>query len=735
MAYTISRYNREILTTVDEGTIDRTTDLLFVGKNYSGYGEAQNENFLYLLENFSGANAPGKALSGQLWYDTDSGKLRVYNDISWRKIGITTPDDTEPSGQGLGDFWWDTSKDQLYAYNGTSHDLIGPERAGPNTTRMVSVEVTDTETNPHYIITAVANGKTVFVISETEFQLSTESAIAGFSVIKKGITLIDSSNATGVTSSDHWFWGTVSNAERLDDLDSTQFLRSDVNTTLTGNLSLDVSGSTVGWVSNNISVAGFDTEEKLQLTTRANDNTVFVAGSTETLKVDPTNGLLGLTFRGSTVWTQANDGSGSGLDADLLDGLDSTQYLRSDVDTALTGEFVFTNQGTGLNWLDRNITIKAYDSSDKLEIATRTTDDVVFKAGSVETLKITPENNTLGLTFRGATVWTSANDGPGSGLNADRLDGYSHEDFLKVNAKAVDSDKLDNLNSTQFLRSDVNDSMTARLTVNEIRVNAGEGLEIKNGGARTSLSGTNNNDSRVINLRDTSPSTDGALFITADSSVSGDAGTELVYIDVNKFEWKGNTIWHRANDGAGSGLDADLLDGYQHTDFLKVDGKAVNSALADYAQNSNRLDGYNHTDFLKVNGKAVNSALADTASYANNSDRLDGLSSGSFLIKSNGGTLGNFLTLHADPTNSKHAATKGYVDYVVGNVDPYWAGETTLASVKATYKNYAVNTRVSFWQIRTFTRSSGNGGSYTFKDRFRRTVKKTGTNTWIDVGG
>lgn len=31
----------------------------------------------------------------------------------------------------------------------------------------------------------------------------------------------------------------------------------------------------------------------------------------------------------------------------------------------------------------------------------------------------------------------------------------------------------------------------------------------------------------------------------------------------NKFLYKGNKVWHAGNDGAGSGLDADLLDGYQ----------------------------------------------------------------------------------------------------------------------------------------------------------------------------
>ena len=60
MAYTINRYNNATLSTVEDGTLDQTTDLKLVGKNYAGYGEIQNENFVFLLENFSGANAPPK---------------------------------------------------------------------------------------------------------------------------------------------------------------------------------------------------------------------------------------------------------------------------------------------------------------------------------------------------------------------------------------------------------------------------------------------------------------------------------------------------------------------------------------------------------------------------------------------------------------------------------------------------------------------------------------------------
>jgi hypothetical protein len=48
MAYQVDKYNGTFLVSVEDGTIDTTTDIKLVGRNYSGYGEVQNENFLHL---------------------------------------------------------------------------------------------------------------------------------------------------------------------------------------------------------------------------------------------------------------------------------------------------------------------------------------------------------------------------------------------------------------------------------------------------------------------------------------------------------------------------------------------------------------------------------------------------------------------------------------------------------------------------------------------------------------
>ena len=78
MAYTIDRYNKGQLTVIEDGTIDQSTDLKLVGKNYAGYGEIQNENFVFLLENFAGTVAPPRAISGQLWFDSGNSKLKFW---------------------------------------------------------------------------------------------------------------------------------------------------------------------------------------------------------------------------------------------------------------------------------------------------------------------------------------------------------------------------------------------------------------------------------------------------------------------------------------------------------------------------------------------------------------------------------------------------------------------------------------------------------------------------------
>ena len=224
MAYQIDRYNNSILTIVEDGTVDTTTDLKFIGKNYAGYGEIQNENFLFLLENFSGANPPPRAISGQLWYDSANNKLKFYDGNKWRTSGGAEISATNPTGLSQGDFWWDISNKQLYVYDGTNFILIGPQNAGEGVTQMRSREILDTNGTPHTIIEGVLSDETITITSATAFQLAESNPIAGFSKIKKGITLVNTPD-TGITTSDHVFWGTASNASKLGNSVATDYIK------------------------------------------------------------------------------------------------------------------------------------------------------------------------------------------------------------------------------------------------------------------------------------------------------------------------------------------------------------------------------------------------------------------------------------------------------------------------------------------------------------------------------
>lgn len=228
MAYTIDRYNRSILTVVEDGTIDQTTDLKLVGKNYAGYGEIQNENFVYLLENFAGGTPPPKAISGQIWFDSNTSKLKFYDGTKFRTTGGAEISGSAPTGLTEGDFWWDTANEQLYAYNGTDFILVGPQDAGEGVTQMQSRTVRDTGGTAHSVILSVINDTVVTIISNNAFTIDNtdaENVIPGFDVVKRGITMVNTLASTGGrTSTDHVFWGTASNAQKLNGLDASSYV-------------------------------------------------------------------------------------------------------------------------------------------------------------------------------------------------------------------------------------------------------------------------------------------------------------------------------------------------------------------------------------------------------------------------------------------------------------------------------------------------------------------------------
>ena len=252
MAYQVDKFNGQFFVSVEDGTIDTTSDLRLVGKNYAGYGEVQNENFLHLLENFANTTPPPKAIAGQLWYDNVSTnkKLKYYDGNIWKVAGGAEVSATAPSGLTTGDFWWDTASSQLKAWNGTEFILVGPESSPDLGTSTVTASVvkglstSGDGVGPHTILKVFANDKVVGIFSKNEFTLdNSQNPIEDFSVVKKGFTLAKSQ--TGVSTDNYVMWGSAQNANQLGGINADQYLRRGDNS-FTGEVQFFDPGFTVG---------------------------------------------------------------------------------------------------------------------------------------------------------------------------------------------------------------------------------------------------------------------------------------------------------------------------------------------------------------------------------------------------------------------------------------------------------------------------------------------------------
>jgi len=288
------------------------------------------------------------------------------------------------------------------------------------------------------------------------------------------------------------------------------------------------------------------------------------------------------------------DGTGSGLDADLLDGLNSTAFAQ------LSGAtFTGAISGTSLT-LSGDLIVNGTTTT--INSTTLTVDDKNIELGSVTT----PTDTTAdggGITLRGATdktfnwvsatgYWTSnqsisaprfvstqvtgtaplvvASTTLVTNLNADLLDGLNSAttntastivardgsgNFAAGTITAALSGNATTATTATYLNSAQSSSTKANITT---RTESGfwesNTTTIANGWPETSaswfhlLSSTHSNGANYYSMQFAGSFYDSnALYYRATNG----SGTTV---------W--NKLWHAGNDGTGSGLDADLLDGY-----------------------------------------------------------------------------------------------------------------------------------------------------------------------------
>lgn len=198
MAYVINKFNGEQLVVLEDGTIDTTYGIGLVGRNYVGYGETQNENFVFLLENFSNQSPPPRPIQGQLWFDNQLKVLKAYDGSKWILVGAAAVSTDPPLLPNPGALWYRSVDSTLHIFNGSTFTLIGPESIpGYGQTKARAALVKDTSGAERPIIQLVVDNAVMAIIATSDFTLSLDTPVVGFSIISKGITVNNQVDFTG----------------------------------------------------------------------------------------------------------------------------------------------------------------------------------------------------------------------------------------------------------------------------------------------------------------------------------------------------------------------------------------------------------------------------------------------------------------------------------------------------------------------------------------------------------
>ena len=333
---------------------------------------------------------------------------------------------------------------------------------------------------------------------------------------------------------------------------------------------------------------------------------------------------------GSAYWHAGNDGSGSGLDADLLDGLNATtantgstivsrdasgNFSAGTITAALSGNSTTatTLQTTRTIWgqnfngsanvtgaLSGATTIAA--SSDislggELNFTTAGPKYIDFftdnDAGALSTAFLRLVNNAQ-TTFHSAIEMTRGGAVTLYHNNSARLatssTGVSITGTLTVSSNTLvtnlNADLLDGLNSattntgSTIVARDASGNFSAGTITATLSGNASsattadqiDGITFRNSNSTSAISAPDSLDSNGIGYVTNISlygQTDGALYAQAFSSawqhqIYGDYRTGQIAIrGKNNGTWQAwRTNWDSGNDGSGSGLDADNLDGF-----------------------------------------------------------------------------------------------------------------------------------------------------------------------------
>lgn len=719
MAYTINKTDGTELTVLQDATVDTTTSLTLVGRNYIGYGEIQNENFLFLLENFSNNAPPATPIKGQLWFDTTTNQLKIYDSVRWVPAGEAEVSDDPPLNPPLGAFWFKTPYKKLHVWTGTDWHLIGPQVSeGFDTTAAISESVFATNDIEYPIIKVYVNGLVIGIIASNTFTIRSDNAITGFSNIYAGYNINSNNTFAGNVL------GNATTAERFKTIrqingvgfDGSQ----DITITSTTNFPLESGPYIIGnnfdgsnptsWT---IDATSSNTIGKIVVRDSGGDfaagtitadlvgdvtGNVTAASGTSSFDVVTATAFIGATLTGNSSTTTRlvtpRDINGVAFDgtADITVTADAFTLTG----TAIANQVVSSN-------LERVGTLVELDVATKVNINSKlelnATAEPVIQANAELTLQVMDPGDNFSLKIISNDTAVTDGIGPLGGLvPVTDLDGDLGKSSLRFKEAHAET-FIGNLTGT---------ATNATLSVSSQNLTGGVAGSIPYQNA--------NGDTEMT-----------AAGIPGQTILSSGSGAP--YWGSPSFN---PLVFGRYLDGNGK---TEFPGSYGAT--LDVDADTANTPDKVVARDSsgNFAAG---TITADLSGNATTASALETARTINGV-AFDGTSNINITdpnaVAKAGSTMTGFLTLHSAPTANLHAATKQYVDEKVSAALTLWAGSTTLANVQATYVSYPTGTRVAFWEERNYSRpANSNGGSVSISDRYRRVVKKNSNGSWSNAG-
>ena len=351
MAYIINKTDGTAIATITDGTIDNTTSLTLFGKSYSGFGELLNENLVKLLENSAGTSAPTAPLTGELYFDTSTSQLKVYDGSAFKPTGGAKSQSSAPTSASAGDLWMDSDDTQLYVYSGTAWQLVGPVFTSGQGLSGWQIEIIQDNGGVNKTVASMYVGTTrVAILSKETF--TPGSTQTGYASIKSGLTLNSTLGAV--------FEGSTSSAASIDVSGTTNtsasviaggnFLRADAADTTTGALTIDAdAGLLVG-----------DTQE-LTISVASNDVTIAQTSQDKDLKFTVNDG-------GSTKTPIQLVGSTGGItltgDVSITGNLNITGEYNSASTNISTYDDAFIKLNNQNSETDSGIIVETSDTND-----------------------------------------------------------------------------------------------------------------------------------------------------------------------------------------------------------------------------------------------------------------------------------------------------------------------------------------------------------------------------------